>query len=127
MFTFGFRMGKGISIFFAIIYMLATTHLVEVLKLPILVDHYLEHEEGFVEFMVHHYGGHEKDDDWDKDMQLPFMTDSALMIFAFNIPVCKFSLVPECASQVFDKKLLWDDSNFSSNYLSDVFQPPQTC
>src|SRR5690606_6010804 len=120
-------MRKDISIFFAIVYMLATTPLVEVLKLPILVDHYLEHEEGFVEFMVHHYGGHEMDDDWDKDMQLPFMTNSALMIFAFNIPVSKFMLLPEYEFKAPDKKLIWDDSHFSSNYLADVFQPPQDC
>jgi|SRR5690606_39005002 len=120
-------MRKAVSIFFLMSYILSTTSFVEVLKLPILVDHYLEHDESFLEFMVHHYGGHEKDDDWDRDMQLPFMTGSTLMIFAFNIPVSHMAPKPVSALIDPDSRRIMDDSHFSSNYLSDVFQPPKSC
>lgn len=120
-------MKKGIAIFFAAAYLLATTHLVEVLKLPLLIEHFIDHEDGFIEFMVHHYGGHEMDDDWDEDMKLPFMTDSTLLFIAFNLPGSKFAFKPHPEPSAPDKKLIWDDARFSSNHLSAIFQPPRGC
>ncbi|KKX50458.1 hypothetical protein [Sphingobacterium sp. IITKGP-BTPF85] len=53
-------MKKSIGIIFLMIYMFTTTQLVEVIKLPILVEHFASYKGNFVDFIVHHYGGHEK-------------------------------------------------------------------
>ncbi|KAF2341934.1 hypothetical protein DMB71_06765 [Flavobacterium tistrianum] len=51
-------------------------------KLPILIEHYQEHKKimdlSFVDFLSMHYWGEDiKDNDADRDMQLPFKTISS--------------------------------------------------
>jgi hypothetical protein len=66
--------------------MLSTTVCSEVLKLPILIEHYMEYEGDFVDFMIHHYGGHEKDADWETDQKLPFIKISQNLSIDFSLP-----------------------------------------
>ncbi|UZJ63820.1 hypothetical protein OKW96_15525 [Sphingobacterium sp. KU25419] len=79
-------MKKSIGIIFLIIYMFATTQLVEVVKMPILIEHFATYKGSFVDFLVRHYGGHEKDADWETDMKLPFMQSSDIMFAPTLIP-----------------------------------------
>ncbi len=51
-------------------------------KLPILIEHYQEHKQlmdlSFIDFLSMHYWGEDlKDNDADRDMQLPFKTISS--------------------------------------------------
>lgn len=124
---FAVGMKRYAAIFFAVAYLLATTSLVEVMKLPILVDHFVGHEQDLITFMVHHYGGHEVDEDWEEDMKLPFMADSALMFMVFNLPDSKLSLKPKASPFAPKKRVFWDDADVTSSYLSGIFQPPRAC
>ena len=77
-------MKKFLILFIIATYFFSTTELVQLLKIPVLINHFVEHAEEdnsitFMDYMVHHYGGHEKDADWETDMKLPFMQHSDLL------------------------------------------------
>ena len=113
-------------------YLFTTTQFNQLLKLPVLIGHFFEHQEqdqnmSFVEYIVHHYGGHEKDADYETDMKLPFMTASetlSLTFFAPN-PTVFYSLklvFPETKPQNSCYSL-----QLKSSYLSSIWQPPKFC
>ncbi len=77
-------------------YLLASTPASEVLKLPVLIEHYLEHQKeapemGFWEYLALHYlSGIEYDADYARDMQLPFKNISLASILLPALqPPCK--------------------------------------
>lgn len=75
-------------------YLLVSTPAVEVLKLPVLLEHYLEHraeapEMGFGEYLkLHYFSGIEYDADYARDMQLPFKSISlaSVLLLALQPP-----------------------------------------
>ncbi len=60
--------------------MVSTTHIVEMVKLPFVISHYLEHRRAdaqmsLLDFINLHYMKNQtRDADFDKDMKLPFKT-----------------------------------------------------
>lgn len=75
-------------------YLLVSTPAVELLKLPVLVEHYVEHraespEMGFWEYLsLHYFSGIEYDADYARDMQLPFKSISlaSVLLLALQPP-----------------------------------------
>ena len=73
---------KWISILFLSVYLLTATEFNELFKLPLLVEHFMQHNEGnkhidFWEFLCNHYSTNAiKDSDYDEDMKLPFKSQS---------------------------------------------------
>jgi hypothetical protein len=121
-------MAKFLGISFSIIYLLTTTAFLEVLKLPIFIEHYAEYENDFIDYLVHHYGGHEKDADWETDQKLPFIEISPNLSVVFNIPETKKIEFPITVAIYKKKKtFLSNENHFISRYLSDIFQPPRSC
>ena len=119
-------------IFFLSMYLSSTTELSQLLKLPVLVSHFVEHKAAdvdmtFWDYLVHHYGGHEKDADWDTDMKLPFMKHSEIL----NV------LVVEPHPPYLPKKPLFHylamrnpshHTGFIPNACLDtIWQPPKSC
>lgn len=109
------------------IYMFTTTQLVEVIKMPILIEHFASYKGSFVDFIVHHYGGHEKDADWETDMKLPFMQTSDIMFAVSVIPdlVASESVIFSLEYNISPIRRF--NPNLCSNYLSEIFQPPRFC
>lgn len=88
-------------------YLLVSTPATEVLKLPILVEHYLEHraeapEMGFWEYLeLHYFNGIEYDADYARDMQLPFKSISlaSALLLALQPPAEEdWTLIPPVES-----------------------------
>lgn len=109
-----------------------TTEFGQFLKLPILVAHFIDHtnEEDditFWNYLVHHYGGHEMDEDWETDMKLPFMKG----VETLNIPI----LSPESRvelSSIIDGSIIlkifpYYTAYFPNFHLNKIWQPPQFC
>jgi hypothetical protein len=111
--------------------LLAYTEVGQVLKLPILIVHFNEHNAGdhtlkFWNYLREHYL--EKDNlpaDHERDMQLPFKTFHAsqanLVLFA--------PLQPECEAHVKSEPLkdflLSNEAYISSAFSGSIFQPPR--
>lgn len=120
-------MKKSIGIIFMTIYMFATTQLVEVIKMPILIEHFASYKGSFVDFIVRHYGGHEKDADWETDMKLPFMQSSDIMFAVTVIPDLIASENILFTSEYTITPIRRFTPHICSNYLSEIFQPPRFC
>jgi hypothetical protein len=124
---------KAIPIFFLAIYLLSTTQLIELLKLPILFEHYREHSQinknlSIIAFLDIHYAQPTIiDDDYDKDMQLPFKSLDCFsnpLAFYFN-QVQLLGLSPKV--QYTSSTSSFNSNQFfcSSAFLSTIWQPPK--
>ncbi|MCV2487580.1 hypothetical protein OD917_21775 [Flavobacterium sp. SH_e] len=99
-------------------------------KLPILIEHFQEHQKlqgvSFIDFLSMHYWGEDlKDNDGDRDMQLPFKTISS------SSPQFVFILDDkELLPFVFDPELpqlnipTYRSDLFSDPNLLSLFRPP---
>jgi hypothetical protein len=116
-------------------YLLATTELNQLLKLPLLVGHYLEHQTNtenlsIYQFLYIHYAnGNVKDADYEKDMKLPFKANNNFLLQTNVIsPPSIFIVTPnKNLSKIIQKKFFYtNDRLITSAYLSNIWQPPKT-
>ncbi|MBC7524368.1 MAG: hypothetical protein H7239_08025 [Flavobacterium sp.] len=128
-------MKKYLAIALLVLYLMSTTELNQLLKLPALVEHYNEHQLEnssltFFEFLHMHYSqADDHDGDKDKDMKLPFKSHS-LCCSANPVIVT----LPEL--YVFTSNLVIESSRKEVNYyrflicpspLKSIWQPPKIC
>ena len=129
-------MKKWIAIAFLSMYLVTTTELRQLLKLPVLVEHFTEHKSNdhsitlWKFFCMHYAHGVVHDADYNKDMKLPFKSHSCCnssISFVFIIseenytfPVFKF---------LDERKSITNFYTFlvSSSHLKAIWQPPQFC
>jgi hypothetical protein len=107
----------------------------QLVKLPLLVEHFMEHKKAkteltFWEFLCLHYTpSTDKDSDYAKDMKLPFKTHDGCT----NATIAAF--VPHNFSTEIHKPVTSQSNNFplldeafrGSSFLSAIWQPPKTC
>lgn len=115
------------------IYLLSATPCNQLLKLPVLVVHFHEHQHrdattSFFSFIYHHYAiNHADDGDTDRDQQLPFQSHDDCG--SFQIPFYLFPtfepLVPHITFLQAEKPSFYSDSHLLATYLSAIWQPPQ--
>jgi hypothetical protein len=70
-------MRKSVAALLFLAYALTNTELGQLLKLPLLVDHFQQHRQvekelAFIDFLLTHYEAGEPDADYEQDMKLPF-------------------------------------------------------
>ena len=130
-------MKKIIAISLLLSYQMATTELYQLLKLPVLIEHFMEHKAQnknitLFEFLCLHYAhGDVRDADYEKDMKLPFKTHSNC--FSTNIIAVVVNLTPKITlpvkSNFAELKIIIpsEETTFSSLYLSNIWQPPKFC
>lgn len=128
-------MKKYIPIFLLSIYLISLTELSQLMKLPMLVEHYLEHKEenknlsvlGFL--YIHYAQKNVKDADYEKDMKLPFKTPNTLLSSLEIAPVLfgseKFILKPIPSDS--KQYSFYSEKHLSSAYLASIWQPPKSC
>ena len=130
-------MKKVIAILFLGLYLTTTTEIFELLKFPVLLSHFLEHQSDnnqitFVRFLEMHYSSqnnHFKNNH--NDTKLPFKNhhccSSCSSLITFLEPSIHF---------IFNKNVftpLYIESNYSntfdikSNFQSTIWQPPKIC
>ncbi len=128
-------MKKLVSILFLSIYLISTTELHQLSKLPLLIEHFGEHKKKnseltFLDFLNIHYSGEtKKDADHEKDMQLPFKSHDgcATTFIAANVPPTLSNLVLKEFSESIISFSSLEDCYLSSSYLSSIWQPPKNC
>lgn len=125
---------KSIAVIFLIVvYTFTATEAKQLLKFPVMLEHYAEHKKhdatiSFFDFIYMHYAGSDFDDtDQDRDMKLPFKSSS----FAnYNITVfypTSIALVLKPVVFTKNKTAFYTEENFQSSYLSSIWQPPRIC
>jgi hypothetical protein len=85
-------MRRAISILFLSLSLLAQTEFHQLLKIPVLIQHFIEHCEkdantSLIAFLKEHYSAFdERDADYDRDMELPFKSSDC--VNGVNIIYC---------------------------------------
>ena len=126
-------MRKAATIFLTALYILGATEAYQLLKLPFLFEHYKTHQKfdqqlSFSKFIdIHYFTTATYDSDYQQDMQLPFKSsnrtvsllnfDSYFIAKLFVEPIVLFS------SQ--NEHPLYNDRDYASNKLDNIFQPPR--
>lgn len=115
----------------ALLFLFACTNEVgQLLKLPLLISHYAVHyrEERqsvydfFHEHYIHHHGSTNRDKE--EDDQLPFKTTSIqLLSFSYVLPALE--MIEEPPAPVCAEKLICLSTFIHTDYLKDIFHPPQ--
>lgn len=125
-------MSKKLAILLLSIHLAGNTELGQLFKLPLLVNHFFQHQRlnpqlGFFEFIAMHYAGDDgtkADDDFDK--QLPcHNTDHSTISIAYS-PMVKET--PILAKSFFKQNEYSDrlQQGISSKHVLLVLQPPRT-
>ncbi|OJU79068.1 MAG: hypothetical protein BGO09_10690 [Bacteroidetes bacterium 47-18] len=131
-------MRRVLAILFLSVYLISTTELGQLLKFPMLVEHYFEHKEknpqiNVMEFLALHYEGnhlenHPHDEDYEHDQQLPFIVHIDVLSVSFVLtPPFSFEIETRILVGKEPKALPLDDAFSDNNYLSAIWQPPKSC
>ncbi len=126
------------AILFLFTYLLSTTELIQLLKLPVLVEHFVEHksqqpEMTILEFITLHYNGdhldnHPEDDDYDQDKKLPFIThNNVLSVYCISTPDFIVDLQHKISQDDMLKLQVYNEAFIENTYLSTIWQPPKSC
>ena len=126
-------MKKVTAIFFLSLYLFSSTELKQLVKLPLLFQHYKEHKEldggiSFLQFLrIHYHDATVIDDDYAKDMQLPFKSHDACQNINLNAVTATFfpSTIEKPYIPSGENHIINNDDFINSVYLSSVWQPPR--
>lgn len=126
-------MRKAATIFLTALYILGATEAYQLLKLPFLFEHYKTHQKfdqqlSFSKFIdIHYFTTATYDSDYQQDMQLPFKSSNrtvSLLNFDSYF-IAKLFIEPIVFFTSQKKHLLYNDRDYASNKLDNIFQPPR--
>lgn len=116
-----------IAIFFLMLFAATESPLGQLLKLPVLIEHFQKHKKqdkvSFLKFLNDHYSKEHRDADQPEDEQLPFKTVMLQTVgFAIvpNILISDFSLNFD-----FPRKIIPQDVYVPQQHLCRIFHPPR--
>lgn len=126
-------MKKITAILFFALYLLSATEAHQLLKLPVIFEHYREHQKqdghlSMAVFLVMHYmHSSPTDKDYDRDMQLPFKTqdDCISSISPAFVPVFVQHDLPVPVELSTKKTYVLKNQFLVSSYLANIWQPPR--
>lgn len=125
-------MKKLISILLLSLYLVSTTELYQLLKIPTLIEHYCEHkklnpEMSLTAFLKTHYENPVKDGDYGKDQKLPFVIHTTPLALIFIIgDTFRFELKNDHFKQVKSRKIPSKNDRFCyKGFLRTAWEPPK--
>lgn len=115
------------------VYLLTVTQWAELVKIPILLEHYTEHRQldqsmSFLEFLCQHYTNVDTSDaDHHRDLQLPFKSSGISVfsgIYTYTL-VSVYRLKPYLHVGLKGQSPNTNCFTYSSGFLATIFQPPK--
>jgi len=122
---------KAGGYFILFLLLFSNLSLSQLVKLPVLVQHYKEHKQrdqnvGLLDFLAMHYWGKDLDDnDQDRDDQLPFKAFQKVSIEHFSTPQKNLALKAIIYFNESDFPVTGDDY-LPNPQLGALFKPPQS-
>ena len=111
---------------------ISETEFRQLLKLPVLFSHFLEHKTSdkritAVEFLgMHYFNGHDDDNDEDRDNQLPFKSTGSTMLTGASVTLPALLAVSAPVKLVTENPLPgYRPAGFHASPLADIWQPPR--
>lgn len=119
---------KSIAIIFFLVLLTVTqTPLGQLLKLPVLIEHFYNHNQrdkiSFLEFLYDHYSAEHKDADQKEDEQLPFKNSIQQNIGFATVPdvlINDFFFALEVPT-----KVMLQEFYIPQQHLCSIFHPPR--
>lgn len=126
-------MNKIIAISFLFVFLSANTELGQLLRLPVLVHHFLEHKEideteTLVNFIKVHYEKNinHPDDKHGDHQKLPFKSiEHSSSVLAIVLPITKVVISEFTPNEFADNKIYSIEENYSFSELKNIWQPPR--
>jgi hypothetical protein len=120
--------------FLLFLFLLSNTCLRELGKIGMLYDHFQEHQVNnpsitVSEFIaIHYFSGNVKDEDYSRDMQLPFkILHSAVPTFDCTQPQMGMPSLKPPTTPLNHKIIPQKQSAISPSHCADIWQPPKSC
>ena len=124
-------MKKWISLIFLFFYLVSSTELYQLLKIPIFIEHYIVHKTedpklSLRDFVKMHYNHPKKDADYRTDRQLPFVSHSVHFSFVCPIqPQFNFQ-IKKVLTKILSPKINSEGQTFYfCNSFNSIWQPPK--
>ena len=125
-------MRRANAVAFLLLYLLSSTELHEIVRLPLLLEHFVEHKQknGDVSFVVfialHYFAGDSKDGDYQRHQQLPFKEGHCEEVYAsIVIPVESFDGSSPSIPYSLVKMEIYASLFNSSSFQFTIWQPPR--
>lgn len=124
-------MKKLISILLLTLYLVSTTELYQLLKMPLLIEHYIQHknlnpEMSLTAFLKTHYDNPIKDSDHDQDQRLPFVSHASLLSAVFTInPSLDFHCIKKVFTPIEIKKTFYKSVLYNKEIHNSIWEPPK--
>nr|WP_068891122.1 hypothetical protein [Pedobacter panaciterrae] len=125
-------MKKLISILITFVLLIFSTELRELIKLPLLFQHYFEHKAinkdiTFAIYLFDHYNSiPHTDDDEDRDNQLPFKSaDQKFVLTSPAIPTSNRFVIRLLTPVVLSRSSIYKENHIPPPFLGRVWQPPK--
>jgi len=120
-------MMKAATIFLLALLVSIQTPLGQLLKLPLLVEHFIKHQKqdgvSLIDFLEDHYLSDHNDADLPEDEQLPFKNITFNSIgYAIVIPVIQANIFAPLPAK---KKMTFPDIYTPQQHLTSIFHPPR--
>lgn len=123
-------MSRWIAVLCCVLYLLASTEAKQFLKVPVLLQHFEEHQQksdnlSFLDFIYMHYAGSDFDDsDQDRDDQLPFKTPFSPSASDSFLPTAAKPFVEPNNTPVQELKFP-QSIGLHCSYFPSIWQPPK--
>lgn len=127
-------MRKLLAILFVSLYLVSTTELSQVLKFPVLVEHYFDHRKkdpqfSSVRYLVSHYSNHledhPEDSDYERDRKLPFVLHNQVLTFTFLlIPPILLEMQSGQPLEEHSRAVVVGEALLEDQFVSHIWHPP---
>ena len=124
-------MKKWFSILCIVLFLASSTELSQLLKIPVFVEHFLEHEKTnsdltLIDFIKIHYNHPQKDADYKTDQKLPFVRHSVHINTVYTVNPLFFFTIKKTviiinASKIPSRK----EFLYDHRILNSIWQPPK--
>lgn len=126
-------MQKFWSISFIFIFMCANTSFGEVLKLPVLFEHYTEHAQedsdiSFFDFLAKHYGeqiNHQHNDKHHDHENLPFKTTNVHFAHVVSLEPPLMFMANNVLVYTRNSNIIYHQQEFTNTIINNIWQPPR--
>ncbi len=121
------------GLFLLVLYLATATPLAELVKVPVLFEHFQEHRQESPDisvldfFRIHYFNGNERDADYSRDMQLPFKTfEASSAVLALVQPPADWAISDAPTPSLIRKQILPASLLFPPNpFVAMPAQPPE--
>ncbi|TAH39919.1 MAG: hypothetical protein EYC69_12495 [Bacteroidetes bacterium] len=123
-------MKKALALLLFSAYLISTTEIGQLLKLPLLIEHFFKHKEqseshSIYDFFSMHYGEHAGSDK--EHEKLPFKSHDGCINSILLVSVSNTFSAPSISSFSFEIKTFnfYDDLFLTSSFQANIWQPPK--